>query len=234
MTASVSASATLLAIGILTTGDAMAVEKLAYRTIEQDGPFELRLIEPHVVAETFVEGDFERVGNEGFRRLVKYIGGANRARAEISMTAPVVQEPASEEIAMTAPVLQESASEEIAMTAPVAQEKIGDRYRITFLMPSKYTLETLPQPTDARVRLRAEPMRLAAAIRYTGSWNRSRYEDHERRLRDWMQRRGLEMASSPVWARYDPPFVPWFLRRNEILIEVREPGVATVRGEPGR
>lgn len=219
MTASVSASATLLAIGILTTGDAMAIEKLAYRTIEQDGPFELRLIEPHVVAETFVEGDFERVGNEGFRRLVKYIGGANRARAEISMTAPVVQEPASEEI---------------AMTAPVAQEKIGDRYRITFLMPSKYTLETLPQPTDARVRLRAEPMRRAAAIRYTGSWSRSRYEDHERRLRDWMQRRGLEMASPPVWARYDPPFVPWFLRRNEILIEVREPGVATVRGEPGR
>jgi hypothetical protein len=68
----------ILAIGILTAGDAMAIEKLAYRTIERDGPFELRLIEPHVVAETFVEGDFERVGNEGFRRLVSYIGGANR------------------------------------------------------------------------------------------------------------------------------------------------------------
>jgi hypothetical protein len=121
----------------------MATEKLAYRTIEQDGQFELRLIEPHVVAETFVEGDFESVGSEGFRRLVEYIGGANRTQARISMTAPVVQEPASEEI---------------AMTAPVAQEKVGDRYRITFLMPSKYTLETLPQPTDTRIRLRAEPM----------------------------------------------------------------------------
>ena len=196
----------------------MSTEKLTYRTIEQDGPFELRLIEPHVVAETFVEGDFESVGNEGFRRLVRYIGGENRSRTKISMTAPVAQAPASEEI---------------AMTAPVAQEKVGDRYRITFLMPSKYTLEALPQPTDVRIRLRAEPMRRVAAIRYTGFWSRSRYDDHERRLRAWMQRQGLEPVSEPVWARYDPPFMPWFLRRNEILIEVQEPG-ATLAGRPDR
>jgi hypothetical protein len=196
----------------------MSIEKLAYRTIEQDGRFELRSIEPHVVAETFVDGDFERVGNEGFRRLVEYIRGANRTRARISMTAPVVQEPASEEI---------------AMTAPVAEEKVGDRYRITFLMPSKYELETLPQPTDPRVRLRAEPVRSVAAIRYTGLWSRSRYDEHERRLREWIQQRGLEPISEPVWARYDPPFMPWFLRHNEVLIEVRERGSETPPGESG-
>jgi len=209
--------AMLLAVGLLTAGDAMAIERLAYRTIEQDGEFELRLIEPHLVAETFVEGDFERVGNEGFRRLVEYIGGANRTQARIAMTAPVMQEPASEEI---------------AMTAPVAQEKVGDRYRITFLMPSKYTLESLPQPTDVRIRLRAEPMRSVAAIRYTGLWSSSRYDDHERRLRKWIERRGFEPVGEPVWARYDPPFKPWFLRRNEILIEVREPGAAAPREKP--
>ena len=190
----------------------MAAEKLAYRTIERDGRFELRVIEPQVVAETIVEGDFERVGNEGFRRLVDYIGGANRTRDRISMTAPVAQEPASEQI---------------AMTAPVAQEKVGDRYRITFLMPSKYELQTLPQPIDSRIRLRAEPVRRVAAIRYTGFWSRSRYDDHERMLREWIQQRGLEPISEPVWARYDPPFMPWFLRRNEILIEVREPDSET-------
>jgi len=102
------ASVVVLPLGILTTaGDAMSVEKLAYRTIEQDGRFELRMIEPHVVAETFVEGDFEEVGSEGFRRLVDYIGGANRSQDQISMTAPVAQQPASEKIAMTAPVVQE-------------------------------------------------------------------------------------------------------------------------------
>jgi hypothetical protein len=194
-------------------------EKLAYRTIERDGQFELRLIEPHVVAETFVEGDFDRVGNEGFRRLVAYIGGANRTQATISMTAPVAQEPASEKI---------------AMTAPVAQEKVGDRYRITFVMPSKYTLETLPQPTDPQIRLSAEPERTVAAIRYSGFWSRSRYDDHERSLREWIQKRGFETVGQPVWARYDPPFKPWFLRRNEVLIEVREPDFATPGGRPGR
>ena len=189
----------------------MAIEELSYRTIERDGAVELRRIESHVVAETFVEGDFERVGSEGFRRLVAYIGGANRAQSKIAMTAPVGQE---------------SASEKIAMTAPVGQEKVGDRYRITFVMPREYTLETLPQPTDERVRLREEPERTIAAIRYTGSWSRSRYDVHERRLREWIQRRGLDSVGEPVWARYNPPFMPWFLRRNEILIELRTDGEA--------
>lgn len=219
MTRFVLAGVVVLSIGILTmAGDAMSVEKLAYRTIEQEGRFELRMIEPHVVAETFVEGDFEDVGSEGFRRLVDYIGGANRTQARISMTAPVVQEPASEEI---------------AMTAPVAQEKVGDRYRITFVMPSEYTLESLPQPTDPRIRLRAEPERRVAAIRYSGLWSRARYEDHERSLYEWIQQRGLEPIGEPVWARYDPPFMPWFLRRNEILIEVREPITTTPGASAG-
>ncbi len=184
----------------------MSIEKLAYRTTEQDGQFELRVVRQHVVAETFVEGEFDSVGSEGFRRLVAFIGGANQAEAKISMTAPVVQEPASEKI---------------SMTAPVGQEKVGDRYRITFLMPSKYTIENLPQPTDDRIQFRVEPEHTVAAIRYSGFWSQSRYEDHERKLRDWIQKRGLEPVSEPVWARYDPPFMPWFLRRNEILIEVQ-------------
>jgi hypothetical protein len=217
-TAFVSVGAALLAVGTFTAGEAMAIEKLAYRTIEEDGPFGLRRVEAHVVAETFVEGDFDRVGNEGFRRLADYIGGANTTRARISMTAPVVQEPASEKI---------------SMTAPVTQEKVGERYRITFLMPSEYTLETLPQPTDTRIRLRQEEARSVAAIRYSGSWSRSRYDDHERKLREWIDQRGLEPISEPVWARYDPPFMPWFLRRNEVVIEVHEAGAMAPREESG-
>jgi hypothetical protein len=146
-----------LAFGVVAaSGEAMAVEKLRYETIEQDGPFELRRLAPHVVAETFVDGGFEDVGNEGFRRLVAYIGGENRQRDEISMTAPVAQEPATR----------------IAMTAPVGQERSGDRYRITFVMPSRYTLESLPEPTDERITLRPD----ARATRTTSAscrpgWN---------------------------------------------------------------
>ena len=208
----------LVAVGILAAGGhAMAVEKLTYHAVEQDGPFELRQMEPHVVAETFVEGKFDDVGSEGFRRLVKYIGGANRTQASIAMTAPVVQEPASQAI---------------AMTAPVGQEKVGDRYRITFVIPSAYTLDLLPQPTDERIRLRAEPGRTAAAIRYSGTWSRSRYAEHERKLVEWIELRDLEPIGGPVWARYDPPFMPWFLRRNEILIEVQAPEARVPRLTP--
>jgi hypothetical protein len=110
---------------------------------------------------------------------------------------------------------------------------VGDRYRITFVMPSKYTLETLPQPTDPRIQLRAEPARNVAAIRYTGFWSGFRYDVHERELYEWIERRGLEPLGEPVWARYDPPFMPWFLRRNEVLIEVREVAPA-LRGKPDR
>jgi hypothetical protein len=199
----------LLYVGILAAaGEAMAVEKLAYRVIERDGTYELREIEPHVVAETFVEGDFEGVGSEGFRRLFRYIGGANQGAAQIAMTAPVTQE---------------HRSEKIAMTAPVGQQADGDRYRITFVMPRDYRLDNLPAPTDPRVGLRREPARTVAAIRYSGFWSRSRYLEHERKLKDWIEQRGLQPVGEPVWSRYDPPFMPWFLRRNEILIEVAAP-----------
>lgn len=190
---------------------ALAIEKLAYTVLESDGPFELREVAAHVVAETFVEGDFDDVGGEGFRRLVAYIGGENRSRAKISMTAPVTQE-------------AEPASEKIPMTAPVTQEAVDGRYRITFLMPSQYTLETLPEPTDERITLRAEPARTVAVVRYRGTWSRSRYEDHEAKLLDWIAGRRLEVLGEPVWSRYDPPFMPWFLRRNEIGVTVRPTG----------
>ncbi len=201
-------AAALLAAGM--GGPAMALEKRAYEVLEEEGAFSLRELAPVVVAETVVEGEFGDVGGEAFRRLAAYIGGANRARAEISMTAPVTQEP--------------EASQQIAMTAPVTQERMageaGAAYRITFTMPSEYTLETLPEPTDPRVTLREEPGGRYAAVRYAGFWSRGRYQEELAALEEWMGRQGLRAAGEPVWARYDPPFMPWFLRRNEIWIPV--------------
>jgi effector-binding domain-containing protein len=195
-------------VAVLAAGEAMAVEKLAYEVLKGEGALELRRVAPHVVAETEVVGNFEDVGSEAFRRLVRYISGDNRARSEVAMTAPVTQEPASQEI---------------AMTAPVTQQREGDRYRVSFVMPAEYTLDSLPEPTDPRVQLRAEPARTMATIRYSGFWSRGRYERHERELLAWIESRGLRIVGRPVWARYDPPFMPWFLRRNEILIEVEGP-----------
>jgi len=108
------------------------------------------------------------------------------------------------------------------MTAPVKQEKKDNQWRITFLMPAEYTLETLPKPNDNRVKLKADPGRLMAAVRYSGTWSEDGYEENRALLEEYIQKRGLTKAGEPVWARYDPPFMPWFLRRNEVLIPVEK------------
>ena len=202
-----SAALLLLNLVLLALGgiDAVAVEEVKYRVLESSGDFELRQYESSLGAETTVEGDFHEVGNEGFRRLFDYISGKNRKKQSIPMTAPVSQE---------------ASSEKIPMTAPVNQEKVGGAWRITFLMPSAFTMETLPEPLDSRVKLVKIPGRLMAALSYSGTWSRERYEGKEQRLKELIRQRGLKIEGEPVFARYNPPFMPWFLRRNEVLIPV--------------
>jgi hypothetical protein len=181
----------------------VGLEKAQYSVLEKQGDFEIRRYAPQIVAETVVNADFDDAGNIAFRRLYDYISGNNRKK---------------ESIAMTAPVEQQQTSEKIAMTAPVEQVKTDDSYSVSFLMPGKYTMETLPEPLDPNVRLREIPARKVAAIRYSGTWSRKRYEQKEELLRQFMAERGLEPAGEDIFARYDPPFQLWFLRRNEVLI----------------
>jgi effector-binding domain-containing protein len=183
----------------------MAIEELKYQVLEKAGDFEIRQYQPYMVAETLVEGGFQKVGNEGFRRLFAYIRGENRKKQAIPMTAPVNQE---------------AFSEKIPMTAPVGQEKAGEKWRITFVMPSSYTKETLPEPLDSRIKLVEVPKTLMAAVRYSGLWNRSPYETQENRLREFIKKKGLKIVGAPIFARYNSPFMLWFLRRNEVLIPV--------------
>jgi len=187
------------------TGNVMATEEVKYAVLEKDGHFELRQYEPCIVAETLVDGDFDEVGNAGFRRLFRYISGDNQTKLPISMTAPVTQE---------------MRSEKISMTAPVTQQKTGNDWSIAFVMPAEYRMDTLPIPTDARITLRAIPARLVAVITYSGTWSKSRYEEHKALLDKMMSKRKLKAAGEYIYARYNPPFTPWFMRRNEVLVPV--------------
>jgi len=196
----------ICAAGFFEPEAAMAIEEAKYTVIKKVGAFELRQYEAKIVAETFVEGDFSKVGSTAFRRLFGYISGNNRTE---------------QKIAMTAPVTQEAVSQKIAMTTPVGQEKVGDKWRITFVMPAQYSMETLPKPLDPAVTLREEPRRLMTANRYSGTWSKSRYMKREVQLRKWVEAQGLEQIGEPIFARHNAPYVPWFLRRNEVLIPVR-------------
>jgi effector-binding domain-containing protein len=191
-----------LAFGVA-GGVAMGTEEAAYTVEKTDGDFQVRRYAPQVVAETVVDGTLEEAGNKAFRPLFNYISGANRSKGKIAMTAPVA--------------LQRE-EEKIAMTAPVGQEAVSNHWAITFMMPTNFTMETLPVPADEKVRLRAIPARRMAAVQYSGTWSQKRYDRNLARLRDWMKANGLIAAGEPIWARYNPPFTPWFMRRNEILV----------------
>ena len=193
-------------LAALLPGLASAVEEAEYRVLQKDGVFELREYAASIVAETRVSADFEDAGNRAFRMLFRYIDGNNEAQQEIAMTAPVSQSPAPQKI---------------AMTAPVGQRREGDGWVVSFMMPAAYTMDTIPRPSDPSVQLRTIPAHRAVAIRYSGFWSEGRYREHLQELMAWIDRQGLEAAGDPVWARYDPPFKPWFMRRNEILIPVQ-------------
>ena len=185
--------------------DAMAIEEAKYEVIKKDNQFEIRDYAPHILAETVVEGNLEDAGNTAFKRLFRYISGDNRSRVKVEMTTPVSQQ---------------QLGEKIKMTAPVGQRRVKESWAVSFMMPGSYTLETLPEPEDPTITLRQVPARRMAAIRYSGFWSEKGYLRYKLKLESWIHEKGLTIVGDPVWARYNPPFTPWFLRRNEILIPV--------------
>ena len=168
----------------------MAIEEVRYRVLEQDEKFEVRDYTAHVIAETLVQGGLEQAGKEAFQKLFRYISGDNRSRAKL------------------------------AMTAPVAQQPVQGNWAVSFIMPATQSLETLPDPEDLKVLLRQVPARRMAAVRYSGFWDEKGYLRYVNELDAWIHAKGLTVAGDPIWARYNSPFTPWFLRRNEILVPV--------------
>ena len=197
------ASVAVILAGLAAT-TAMATEEPRFKLLENEGRFELREYSSYVVAETRVEAGFEDAGGIAFQRLFRYISGNNVAQREIAMTAPVTQ----------------SRGEKISMTAPVSQVADGTAYVVAFTLPSAYTLSTAPKPLDPAVQIREVPAQIVACWRYSGRWTTDNYRGHEALLRDRIAARGLVVRGAPLLARYNPPFTPWFMRRNEVLIPV--------------
>jgi effector-binding domain-containing protein len=195
----------VIALLSISAGEVVATEEAPFELVTADGKFEIRDYAGQVVAEVWVEGEFEDVGNVAFRKLFGYISGDNQVR---------------QDIAMTAPVAQEKRSENIAMTSPVGQRAAGEGWAVSFMMPSELTLKTTPEPTDPAVTIRAIPERRMATIRYSGRWTEKNFRKNLSALQTWVEEQGLAVTGDPVWARYNAPFVPPFWRRNEIMIPV--------------
>lgn len=180
------------------------VEQPEYKVVETNGAIEIREYAPMIAAETTAEGERTVAIGEGFRRIAGYIFGANVPRAKIDMTAPVQQQKGSK----------------IAMTAPVQQQGDGDTWRVRFIMPKGWTMDTLPQPTDERVKLVALPQNRFAVIRFSGSASAATLEAKAAELRQHVTARGLTTQGEPLYAFYNPPWTLPFFKRNEVMLEV--------------
>lgn len=184
-----------------------AVEEPTYEVLRSFGTVELRQYAPYVVAEVVVHGADDDAGSQAFPILAGYIFGKNKGEKKFAMTAPVTQTAAPVKMAMTAPVTQADAP--------------GGGKLVQFVLPQGVMLDTAPEPLDPRVQLRQVPAQRWAAIRYSGTWSQANYNEHLALLRVALEKEGVATQGEPVLARYNAPFTPWFLRRNEIWLALR-------------
>ena len=183
----------------------MAIQEPPYTVQSRTPYYEVRKYNETLVAETTIDASFDDSGNKAFRILADYIFGNNKSKTKI---------------AMTAPVSQQASSEKIAMTAPVSQSKTSGGYVVQFTMPKEFTLESLPEPVDSRVHIRQLSARTVAVFSYSGSWSEKRYNDKLEAFRNALRDNNTKTIGEPVFARYNSPFAIWFLRRNEIWLEL--------------
>jgi hypothetical protein len=199
---------TVLLLGAALWGPIVSnVEYPKYELVERSSNIELRDYAPMIVAEAAVSGERREAINKGFRIIASYIFGNNTTSQKVAMTAPVTQQ----------------GSEKIAMTAPVTQQGDGMGWRVRFIMPSEYTMETLPKPNDPGVVLKEISARRVAAIRFSGLNTDDNLNRHAKELNDFLGQKNLTALSLPTYAFYNPPWTFPFLRRNEVMVEVAGP-----------
>ena len=175
---------------------AMALDTPNYEVERTIGRVEIRNYEPYLVASTIVRGSLQNAGNGGFGILARYIFGANDSG--------------------------DGTSTKIAMTSPVLQVPDDEGFVVRFMMPHDFTTDSLPTPKDQRVTIDEVGAQRLAALQYRGRWSKSLHDRNLRELRSALERDGLATEGEPIWARYDPPWKPWFLRTNEVLLAVAD------------
>jgi effector-binding domain-containing protein len=188
---------------------AMATEEPKFTLIEKEEAFELRTYAPKIIAEVLVDGDMSEASGNGFKLIADFIFGNNTA-----------QSGKSEKISMTAPVSVKATSEKISMTAPVGLQQANNGWRVYFVMPSQYTMQTLPKPNNPKVNIKLMPEQKFAVIRFSGLVGEEKMDAKLAELNQWIARKNLKVLGSPELARYNPPWTLPFLRRNELMVEV--------------
>lgn len=197
----------LVGIIILTAlaGNIMSiVEQPDYKLITSEENIEIRDYSPMILAEVEVSGERKQAIREGFKILADYIFGNNTSNIKMEMIAPVTNE----------------LSEKMAMTAPVIQEQHMGKWKVRFVMPKKYSLETLPKPNSKDVVLIHLPAKRFVVIRFSGLADDENIKQHTDELKAYILAKTMKPFGEPILAFYNPPWTLPFLRRNEVMIEI--------------
>ena len=183
-----------------------------WHSVKKDGNIEIRSYDPMIIAETTMTGERYASINGGFRILAAYIFGENTVQQKIAMTAPVTQQRENDK------------SQKITMTAPVTQEagEKSNEWNVRFVMPSTYTLETLPQPNDKRIKILEIPAFKAVVIRFSGFNTDNNLRKHQVELTAWIKKNNIKISGNPIYAFYNPPWTLPFWKRNEIMIKISD------------
>jgi hypothetical protein len=175
-----------------------------YSVIRKYKNIELRQYSAFIKAEVEIEeSSYRGAIFKGFRILADYIFGNNLGNKNIEMTSPV----------------QVSEGQKIAMTKPVTISG-DDSYSVAFIMPSEYTLATLPEPKNSAISFSEVDSRTMAAIAFSGFYREGQVEKAKQRLKRWLEDEKIPIVGPFIMAGYNPPWVPWFLARNEVLVPV--------------
>ena len=166
-----------------------------YRLVKRDGHFDIRAYEPMILAEVQMAGDRKLAVDQGLKILFGYISGANDAGMKLPPTVPVTIQPAGDKIN-------------------------GKSWIVRFIMPPGMILQHLPRPRDERIAIFPVPVARAAVCRFSGSIGNDALKGRTAALKKWIEGQQLTAAAPPTYAFYDRPWIPPFLRRNEVLVAV--------------
>jgi len=195
----------VLAVGAAAWGPIVSnVEQAKYEVVKSQGAIEIRDYTPMIVAEAEVSGERKKAINQGFRIIADYIFGNNSPKQKVAMTTPVIQQ----------------ATEKISMTTPVTQEGAGNSWKVRFMMPANYTIDTLPKPNNDAVKLEKVPSKRFAVIRFSGIASEDNLKKYTDELNAFIKDKNLNAISQATYAFFNPPWTLPFLRRNEVMVEI--------------
>lgn len=182
-----------------------AVDEPSHIVLLKQEKFEVRQYHPMILAEVTVTGDMRRAGSSGFRPLADYIFGNNQLATKVEMTAPVTR----------------TESTKIAMSAPVTRVKNENKsWTVSFVMPEKWTMETLPKPNNPDIIIREVAGEVIAILEFSGRGSEVMHKKKQIQLEQWIAKQGYTAIAEARYAGYDAPWVPWPFRRNEVMIPV--------------